>query len=155
MIEKPFGYDLASARDLNHELGKYFQESHIYRVDHYLGKNFVQDLYTYRQENTNDWNDERIEGIRIVAREALGLEGRAAYYDKSGATRDFLQNHLLQVLSIALMEKPTQEERLKVLREIRPLLIDPNHDIVFGQYRGYRDEPGVAPDSRTETYVRV
>jgi len=83
MIEKPFGYDLASARDLNHELGKYFQESHIYRVDHYLGKNFIQDLYIYRQENTNDWNDEHIAKISIVARESLGLEGRAAYYDKS------------------------------------------------------------------------
>lgn len=162
MIEKPFWYDLESARALNIQIQKYFQEEHIYRVDHYLGKKYVRDLYDFRLDTSDrEWNDNNISQIRIVARETLTMEGRGEYYDKSGATRDFLQNHLLQILSIAIMQvsnhdcKNIQCNELLALQSIRPLLIDPNHDIILGQYEWYWSEPGVKSDSRTETYIRV
>jgi glucose-6-phosphate 1-dehydrogenase len=162
MIEKPFGYDLESARTLNSEIQKYFNEDQIYRVDHYLGKNYVQEFYHYKTTEMSDWYDDKIKEIRIVAREELAMEGRWEYYDKSWATRDFLQNHLLQILSIATMQKTDsleqvviQQSKLRALQSIKPLLIDPNHDVIMGQYEGYRNETGVDANSRTETYIRV
>ncbi len=163
MIEKPFWYDLESARALNTEIQKHFDEDRIYRVDHYLGKKYVRDLYDYRLNPSNQkWNDENIAQISIVAREMLTMEGRGDYYDKSWATRDFLQNHLLQILSIAIMDvsishhyRNIQQSEYAALKSIRPLLLDPNHDVILWQYRWYREESWVSPNSRTETYIRV
>jgi len=106
MIEKPFGHDLKTAIALNLELQKYFREVQIYRVDHYLGKNFVRELYEYRLAQKGDWYGDRISEIHITARETLLVSERGEYYDKSGVTRDFLQNHLLQILAICTMRMP-------------------------------------------------
>lgn len=138
MIEKPFGYDLESARKLNTELQKYFEEEHIYRVDHYLGKKYVRELYEYRLNLVSEWSGQNIAQVRILSSETLTMEGRGEYYDKSGATRDFLQNHLLQILAIAIMEigasqdsRNLQKSKYDALKSIKPLLIDPNHDVIF------------------------
>lgn len=162
MIEKPFGYDLKSAIELNLNLQHIFSEDQIYRVDHYLGKNFVREMVDYRLEQGENWYSKRIQEIDITARESLMIEDRGVYYDKSGATRDFLQNHLLQVLAFATMQTPNSRSHSDVrdrifqaISSVAPLLLDPRHDIVFGQYTGYREVPGVAPESRTETYVRI
>jgi len=163
MIEKPFGRDLITAIQLNLELQKYFDEHQIYRVDHYLGKNFVRQLFDYRLAQWENWYNNRISHISITARESLTIEDRGAYYDTSGATRDFLQNHLLQLLAIVTMKMPCREKYSDDIRDnifiaissVAPILIDPRHDIVLGQYQWYRETPGVKPDSRTETYVRA
>lgn len=162
MIEKPFGYDLKSAIELNLNLQHVFQEDQIYRVDHYLGKNFVREMVDYRLSEGENWYSKRIQEIDITARETLMIEDRGVYYDKSGATRDFLQNHLLQVLAFATMQTPNSRDHndirdriFQAISSIAPLLLDPRHDIILGQYAGYREVPGVAPDSRTETYVRT
>lgn len=162
MIEKPFGHDLKTAIALNLELQKIFQEDQIYRVDHYLGKQFVRQLLQYRLEQGEKWYNKRISQIEIMARETLTIEDRWAYYDQSGATRDFLQNHLLQLLAITTMRMPhsddfndVRDRIFQAISSIAPLLMDPRHDIIVGQYAGYRQTEWVKPDSRTETYIRA
>jgi glucose-6-phosphate 1-dehydrogenase len=138
MIEKPFGRDLVTAIQLNLELQKYFNEHQIYRVDHYLGKNFVRQLFDYRLSQGENWYHNRISSILITARETLTIEDRGGYYDTSGATRDFLQNHLLQLLAITTMRMPYRENNADDIRDnifiaissVAPILIDPRHDIV-------------------------
>jgi glucose-6-phosphate 1-dehydrogenase len=174
VVEKPFGEDLASARRLNELLHKYFDEAQIYRIDHFLGKETVQNLFVFRFANTliePVWNRSYIDHVQITVAEQGGIGGRADYYDRAGALRDMLQNHLLQLLTIVAMEPPArleadalQDEKVKVLRSIRPIAPDavPAH-VVRGQYaRGdvdggaasaYREEAGVPRDSTTETYV--
>ena len=162
VLEKPFGRDTASARELNEIVHRHFPEDRVYRIDHFLGKEAVQNLMIFRFANTvlePVWNRHYVRGVQITLAEDFGVEGRGAFYDSVGALRDVVQNHLLQVLSLLAMEPPVsdhpdalRDERVKVLRAIRQLTPD---DIVRGQYHGYRDEPGVAPDSDTETFAAV
>ena len=172
VVEKPFGHDLASARQLNAVVHRHFDESQVYRIDHYLGKETVQNLLVFRFSNTifeSLWNRDRIERVEITVAESLGVEDRAGYYDKSGALRDMVQNHVSQLISLVAMEVPTtfsanavRYEKIKVLRSIQALS---NRDVAFGQYAaghlegpqvaGYLDEPGVAPGSQTETFVAM
>ncbi|MGL6259715.1 glucose-6-phosphate dehydrogenase [Vibrio sp. WXL210] len=174
IVEKPFGYDLASARQLDKDIHEHFEEHQIYRIDHYLGKETVQNLLVFRFSNAMFeplWNRNYIEYVEITGAEFLGVEGRGGYYDGSGAMRDMFQNHLLQVLAMVGMEPPAQinadamrDEVVKVLQCLKPLdEYDLRNNLVLGQYTasdvrgehllGYREEPGVAEDSRTETYV--
>lgn len=162
MIEKPFGHDLRTAIALNLELQHVFHEDQIYRVDHYLGKNFVREMMAYRLEQGDNWYSRRIAEIHITARETLTVEDRGAYYDHSGATRDFLQNHLLQILALATMQMPHSHDQhdmrdriFQAISSIAPLLLDPRHDIIMWQYEGYKNTPWVKPDSRTETYIKT
>ena len=148
MIEKPFGHDLRTAIALNLELQHVFHEDQIYRVDHYLGKNFVREMTAYRLEQGDNWYSRRIAEIHITARETLTVEDRGAYYDHSGATRDFLQNHLLQILALATMQMPHSHDQhdmrdriFQAISSIAPLLLDPRHDIIMGQYEGYKSTP--------------
>lgn len=160
VVEKPFGRDLASAVELNELLHTVFPEERIFRIDHYLGKESVEDLLVFRFSNTllePVWNRNYVRSVQITMSETIGVEGRGNFYDGVGAIRDILQNHLLQVLSLVAMEPPVgpdssflQDEKAKVFAAMRP--IDP-HMLVRGQYVGYRDEPGVAPDSQVETFV--
>ena len=160
VVEKPFGRDLASAMELNELLHSVFPEERIFRIDHYLGKESVEDLLVFRFSNTllePVWNRNYVRSVQITMSETIGVEGRGNFYDGVGAIRDILQNHLLQVLSLVAMEPPVgpdssflQDEKAKVFAAMRP--IDP-HMLVRGQYVGYRDEPGVAPDSQVETFV--
>ena len=172
VVEKPFGRDLVSARELDVLIHRFFDESQIFRIDHYLGKETVQNLLVLRFANPifeKAWNRDNVENVQITVAEELGIEGRADYYDKSGALRDMVQNHLTQVLSLVAMEVPValeaeaiRDEKVKVLQSIKPLSLD---QVVFGQYtagqihgelvRGYREEPGVRPDSMTETAVAL
>ncbi len=176
VLEKPLGHDLASSAQINAEVGKHFAEHQIYRIDHYLGKESVQNLMAIRFGNVLFeplWRREWIDHVQITIAEDLGVEGRGEFYDRTGALRDMLQNHLLQLLCMVAMEPPAnlhadavRDEKLKVLKALRPILQDdvPRYT-VRGQYRagaaggkpaiGYRDEPDVAPDSRTETFVAV
>lgn len=174
IVEKPFGYDLSSARELDKDIHEHFKEHQIYRIDHYLGKETVQNLLVFRFSNAMFeplWNRNYIEYVEITGAEFLGVEGRGGYYDGSGAMRDMFQNHLLQVLAMVGMEPPAQinadamrDEVVKVLQCLKPLdEHDLRNNLVLGQYTasdvrgeqllGYREEPGVAEDSRTETYV--
>ncbi|WP_394251392.1 glucose-6-phosphate dehydrogenase [Vibrio profundi] len=174
IIEKPFGYDLASAQSLDEEIHHHFQEHQIYRIDHYLGKETVQNLLVLRFSNAMFeplWNRNFIDYVEITGAEFLGVEERGGYYDGSGAVRDMFQNHLLQVLAMVGMEPPAQinadsirDEVVKVLQCLKPLEEDDlRNDLVLGQYTasdvrgqhllGYREENGVADDSRTETYI--
>jgi glucose-6-phosphate 1-dehydrogenase len=166
VIEKPFGRDLASAQELNRLVHRYFDESQVYRIDHYLGKETVQNVLAFRFANAlfeSVWNRDRLESVQITVAESLGLEGRAGYYEQAGALRDMVQNHLTQLLTLTAMEVPAafdaesiRHEKVKVLRSIAPLRPS---DAVFGRYaRGRlegREEPGVAPDSTTETFVAL
>jgi glucose-6-phosphate 1-dehydrogenase len=174
VVEKPFGRDLESAAELNNRISQCFDESQIYRIDHYLGKESVQNILIFRFANTifePVWNRNYIDSVQITIAESLGVEHRASYYDKSGALRDMFQNHMLQMLALVAMEAPTsfeadrlRDEKVKLLRSIRPLPADElDRLIVRGQYGpgsisgrpvvGYREERGVDPQSRTETFV--
>jgi glucose-6-phosphate 1-dehydrogenase len=162
IVEKPFGRDLASAEALNDTLHRHFPERSIFRIDHYLGKETVQNLLYYRFANSflePIWNRNYIERVQITMAEAFGVQGRGKFYEEAGAIRDVLQNHLLQIASLLAMEAPggrgtesVRDEKAQAFRSMRPL--DPA-DVVRGQFRGYRDEAGVATDSRIETFTAV
>jgi len=162
IIEKPFGRDLASAQALNRILLSNFDERSIYRIDHYLGKEPVQNLHYFRFANSllePLWNRRYIESVQVTMAEAFGVQGRGAFYENAGAIRDVIQNHLFQVLANLAMEPPAgtdsdsvRDEKVKVLKAIMPL---DAHKVVRGQFRGYRDEKGVSPGSSVETYAAV
>ena len=162
VVEKPFGRDLESAAALNVLLHRHFDESQIYRIDHYLGKETVRNLMVFRFANPlfeTQWNRDRIERVEIAVEEAEGVGGRAAYYEQAGAVRDMVQNHLMQLLCHVAMEPPAafeadavRDEKLKVLRSMPRIGPD---DAVLRQYESYRAEPGVAADSRTETFAEI
>ena len=172
VIEKPFGRDLASAQALNKVVHESFDECQVYRIDHYLGKETVQNLLVFRFANSlfePQWNRDRIESVEITVAESLGVEHRAGYYEGAGALRDMIQNHLTQVATLTAMEVPEafqadaiRREKVKVLHSVLPIKIT---DVVLGQYiagkidgkdvPAYGDEPGVAKDSQTETFVAL
>jgi len=162
IVEKPFGRDLASSRMLNATLHQAFPESRIFRIDHYLGKETVGNLLYFRFANTflePIWNRNYVQSVQITMAEKIGVGGRGKFYEEAGAIRDVLQNHLLQVVALLAMEPPAlvtaesiRDEQVKVFRMIPP--IKPSQ-LVRGQFRGYRDEPGVAPDSEVETFAAV
>jgi len=160
VVEKPFGRDLETAIELNKTLHEVFHEDHIFRIDHYLGKEAVEDLLVFRFANTliePVWNRNYVRSVQVTMAETIDVEGRGSFYDSVGAIRDVLQNHLLQVVALLAMEPPAgadsgflQDEKAKVIAAMRP--IDPEA-LVRGQYVGYRDEAGVDPESTTETFV--
>jgi glucose-6-phosphate 1-dehydrogenase len=160
VVEKPFGRDYDSAVELNQTLASVFPEERIFRIDHYLGKESVEDLLVFRFSNAllePVWNRRYVRSVQVTMSETIGVEGRGSFYDEVGAIRDVMQNHLLQVVSLLALEPPAgsdsqflQDEKAKVLAAMRP--IEPAN-VVRGQYVGYRDEPGVAEDSNTETFV--
>jgi glucose-6-phosphate 1-dehydrogenase len=162
VLEKPFGRDLASARELNQTLHRHFPEEAIFRIDHFLGKEPVQNLMVFRFANSilePVWNRNYIDSVQITMAESFGIEGRGGFYDKIGTLRDVVQNHLLQVVALLAMEAPVSEapnalrdERVKVLTAMQPF--DPAK-LVRGQYDGYRMEAGVPGESDTETYVAL
>jgi glucose-6-phosphate 1-dehydrogenase len=173
IIEKPFGHDLDSAKRLNREVGKVFRESQVYRIDHYLGKETVRNLLVFRFGNgifEPLWNRRYVDHVQITVAESIGIEGRGKFYEETGAVRDVLQNHMLQLVSLVAMEPPAtfeadalRDEKVKVLRAIGARPADPATEVVRGQYGsgwvagqpvpGYREEPDVDPQSETETYV--
>ena len=176
IIEKPFGYDLSSAQELNRKLLDCFEEHQLYRIDHYLGKETVQNVFVTRFANSIFeplWNRNFIHRIEVTAAESVGVEKRGGYYDSSGAVRDMVQNHLLQVVALVAMEPPVtvnadsiRNEKLKVFQSLRPLNEEAiRNDVIRGQYMastikgepvpGYREEESVDPNSKTETYAAL
>jgi glucose-6-phosphate 1-dehydrogenase len=176
IVEKPFGYDLESARTLNRVINDVFAEDQVYRIDHYLGKETVQNLSVFRFGNglfEPIWNRRYIDSVQITVAETVGVEGRGEFYDQTGAMRDVVQNHGLQLMAMFAMEPPVEfgpedlrDEKLKVLRAVKPMTpSDVAANVVRGQYvsgwvegerlSSYRDAPEVAPDSQTETYVAL
>ena len=176
VVEKPFGRDLGSARELNGDIRRYFEETQIYRIDHYLGKDTVQNILALRFSNgifEPVWNQHYVDHVQITVAEDIGVGSRGAFYEEAGALRDIVQNHVMQVLCLTAMEPPVtfdaesvREEKVKVLKAVRPIFED-EVDLyaVRGQYEkgwifgdeveGYRDEKDVAPDSTTDTYVAL
>jgi len=162
IVEKPFGHDLASAQELNRVLLSVFDEADIFRIDHYLGKRAVNNVLAFRFANTfveAFWNRNYIESVEITMAEDFGVQGRGGFYDQTGTIRDVVQNHLFQVLSNLAMEPPVgldsesvRDEKAKVLKAIPPI---EEKNLVRGQFRGYRDENGVAKNSQTETFAAV
>jgi glucose-6-phosphate 1-dehydrogenase len=162
VVEKPFGRDLTSARELNATLHEVFPEERIFRIDHYLGKESVEDLMVFRFSNTllePVWNRNYVRSVQITMSETIGVEGRGSFYDSVGAIRDVVQNHLLQVVALLAMEPPVgpdssylQDEKSKVFAAMKPISCG---NMVRGQYVGYRDEPGVGVDSTVETYAAM
>jgi glucose-6-phosphate 1-dehydrogenase len=160
VVEKPFGRDLASARELNRILHRHLPEDSIFRMDHFLGKEPIQNILYLRFANAllePLWNARYVKQMQITMAEDFGVQGRGAFYEEAGAIRDVLQNHLLQVLALLAMDAPavhapdaTRHERARLVQAVRPL---DRSSVVRGQFRGYRDEPGVAADSAVETYV--
>jgi glucose-6-phosphate 1-dehydrogenase len=177
IVEKPFGHDLASARELNRQVGKVFKEEQVYRIDHYLGKETVQNILVFRLANgifEPVWNRRYVDHVQITVAENIGLEGRSGYYEESGAIRDMVQNHVMQLLSLVAMEPPitfdansVRDEKVKVLHALQPMIgQDVVTHIIRAQYGpgwlsngqqvvGYRQEPGVSPHSTTETYLAM
>lgn len=166
VFEKPFGYDLESATKINDTISKVFEESNIYRIDHYLGKEMIQNILLVRFSNqifSSVWNNESIDNVQITVKESGGVEERGGYYDKAGALRDMVQNHLLQVLALVAMEPPKEfdtnsirDEKVKVLMNLKVESHSHEHKkLIFGQYEGYRNESKVSKDSITETYVAM
>ncbi|XP_022154181.1 glucose-6-phosphate 1-dehydrogenase, cytoplasmic isoform [Momordica charantia] len=162
VVEKPFGKDLDSAEKLSSQIGELFDEPQIYRIDHYLGKELVQNLLVLRFANRFFmplWNRDNIDNVQIVFREDFGTEGRGGYFDEYGIIRDIIQNHLLQVLCLVAMEKPVslkpehiRDEKVKVLQSVLPIK---DEEVVLGQYEGYRDDPTVPNHSNTPTFATV
>lgn len=176
IVEKPIGRDLTSARELNDKIGRYFTEEQIFRIDHYLGKETVQNIMLLRFGNgmfEPVWNNRYVHHIQISVAEKIGVEGRGNYYEKSGTLRDMVQNHLFQLLCLTTMEPPNdldansiRSEKVKILKSLRPITHrDTSRYTVRGQYAegyidgssvpGYLQEPGVSPESRTETFVAL
>jgi glucose-6-phosphate 1-dehydrogenase len=176
IVEKPFGYDLESAKALNDELASVFKENQIYRIDHYLGKETVQNLLVFRFANSIFeplWNRQYIDHVQVTNAETVGVEGRGSYYDKAGVVRDMIQNHVFQLISLIAMEAPVsldansiRDEKTKAMTAVRLITLDRvNEFAVRGQYGGgyvlgdsvpaYREEPGVDPNSSTETFAAL
>ncbi len=172
VVEKPFGSDVESARMLGEAIHAVFAESQVFRIDHYLGKETVQNIFVFRFANSafeRVWNRDAIDHVQFTVAESIGIEGRGSFYEETGALRDILQNHVFQVLALLTMEppssissEPVRDEKIKLFRAMRPLTVE---DTVRGQYTrsnvagaavpGYREEPEVAPDSQTETFAAV
>jgi glucose-6-phosphate 1-dehydrogenase len=162
IIEKPFGHDLESAQALNRTLHSVFPEPSVFRIDHYLGKEAVQNIVFFRFGNTflePIWNRNYVESVQVTMAESFGVQGRGRFYDETGAIRDVIQNHMLQVVGFLAMEPPAltyhdaiRDEQVQVFRSIPPLRTE---NLVRGQFRGYRQEPGVKTDSQVETFAAV
>lgn len=162
VIEKPFGHNLASAQDLNQFVHTVFDESQVYRIDHYLGKDTAQNILFFRFANTifePVWNRRYIDNVQITVAETVGVGDRGGFYDQAGVLRDMFQNHILQLLSLVAMEPPSsfnatavRNEKVKLFSSIRPIALT---DTVRAQYHGYRDEPRIAADSQTPTYAAL
>lgn len=162
VVEKPFGRDLESAEQLSSQIGELFDESQIYRIDHYLGKELVQNMLVLRFANRLFlplWNRDNIDNVQIVFREDFGTDGRGGYFDQYGIIRDIIQNHLLQVLCLVAMEKPVsltpehiRDEKVKVLQSVLPIK---DEEVILGQYNGYKDDPTVPDNSNTPTFATV
>src|ERR1041384_3066246 len=162
IVEKPFGHDLASAQELNRVLLSVFDEGDVFRIDHYLGKRAVNNVLAFRFANAFAeafWNRNYIESVELTMAEDFGVQGRGGFYDQTGTIRDVIQNHLFQVLSNLALEPPARldsesirDEKVKVLKAIPPVA---ENDLVRGQFRGYRNENGVARDSQMETLAAL